>query len=172
MTDFDLARVFDGAVSPINTLLHLKPDKLRRHLEVMAPHLKPKARYLVQVGLVDPDQREPFAGSHWEAKRGDTRLRIEWVDEELDIPHGRSRQRSRIEVLEGPRAGEIIEEVHDMTVWTPDAWQSTLSKSPFTAVAMYDGGQEGRPRVASTTTGGLLWHELENGSMRHFPRSE
>ncbi len=28
MTDFDLGRMFDGAISPINTLLHLTPEEL------------------------------------------------------------------------------------------------------------------------------------------------
>jgi SAM-dependent methyltransferase len=165
MTNFDLGRSFDGAVSPINTLLHLTPTELQRHLEVMARHLKPDARYLVQVGLVEPVQREPFASSHWEATRGDTHLRIDWVDEELDVLAGRSRQRSRISVLQGPRAGEIIEEVQDMTAWTPDTWRSAISKSWFTEVATYDGGhRDGWPRVDQAATGGLLWHELHNGS--------
>jgi len=32
MTHFDLGRTFDGAVCPINTLLHLSPAELGRHL--------------------------------------------------------------------------------------------------------------------------------------------
>jgi len=161
MTDFDLGRRFDGAVSPINTLLHLTPAQLAHHLECMARHLQPDARYLVQVGLIEPDQRKPFAGSHWEASRGDVRLTVAWVDEELDAAHGRSRQRSRIEVLEGERAGEIIEEVHDMTAWTPATWTDALEASPFGEVATYDGRKGGQwPRVEPTATGSLLWHEL------------
>jgi SAM-dependent methyltransferase len=163
MTDFDLGRTFDGAVSPINTLLHLTRAQLKRHLGAMARHLEPGARYLVQVGLVDPEQREPFASSHWEANRGDTHLRIDWVDEELDVVGGRSRQRSRIHVLRGPRAGEVIEEVHDMTAWTTRAWRSAIKTSQFTEIATYDGAHKDRPRVEPTATGGLLWHELKRG---------
>src|SRR6185437_10395553 len=74
MTHFDLGTTFDGAVCPINTLLHLSSVELGRHLHRMARHLEPRARYLVQVGLVGAEQ-EPFAGSHWEASRGDTSLR-------------------------------------------------------------------------------------------------
>jgi SAM-dependent methyltransferase len=162
MTEFELGRTFDGAVSPINTLLHLTPAQLRRHLEVMVRHLQPGARYLVQVGLVDPEQREPFASSHWEASRGETHMRIDWVDEELDVAGGRSRQRSRIHVLRGPRAGEVIEEVHDMTAWTPPTWRSAINTSPFTEIATYDGAHKDLwPRVEPTATGGLLWHELQ-----------
>jgi SAM-dependent methyltransferase len=160
MTHFDLGRTFDGAVCPINTLLHLSPAELGRHLHWTARHLERRARYLVQVGLVVADQ-EPFAGSHWEASRGETSVKVDWVDEELDVVQGVSRQRSRIEVLAGPRAGEIVEEVHVMTAWTPATWTGAIEASPFELVATYDGGTSGEwPRVDATATGGLLWHEL------------
>ena len=161
MADFDLGRTFDGAICPINTLLHLSPEQLAAHLERMADHLEPGARYLAQVGLVDPAGYEPFAGSHWEAERGETRLKVDWVDEELDDVTGRSLQRSRIEVLDGPRAGEVLEELHEMTAWTPETWRSLIDASPFDEVATYDAGRRGeRPRVGPEATGGLLWHEL------------
>lgn len=160
MTHFDLGRTFDGAVCPINTLLHFSPAELGRHLHRMARHLESRARYLVQVGLVETD-REPFAGSHWEASRGETSLRIDWVDDELDLVRGISRQRSRIEVLSGPRAGEVVEELHEMTAWTPATWAEAIKASPFEEVATYDGGTKGQwPRVDATATGGLLCHEL------------
>lgn len=158
MTAFDLGRRFDAALSPINTLLHLPPEALQRHLRAMANHLQAGGRYLTQVGLVDLDQ--PFAGSHWEAERGAIRLRIDWADEELDVVRGLHRQRSRIQVLEGPRAGEVIEEIHEMSAWTPAAWHSQIEASPFTEVATYDGGEDAWPRVAATAKGALLWHEL------------
>jgi SAM-dependent methyltransferase len=161
MTDFDLGRTFEGAISPINTLLHLAPEQLARHLDCMARHLDPGARYLVQVGLIDRASHDPFAGSHWEESRGDTTLKIDWEDEAIDWERGRSRQRSRIEVLSGPRAGDVIEETHDMTAWTPDTWAQAIAGSPFAEVATYDAGRkDGRPRVEPTATGGLLWHEL------------
>jgi SAM-dependent methyltransferase len=161
MTAFDLGRTFHGAVSPINTLLHLPPDQLAMHLDCMVRHLEPLSRYLVQVGLLSPDQGEPGTGSHWEATRGDTNLRVSWVDEELDLIQGTSRQRSTIEVLTGPRAGEIVEEVHEMTAWTPATWAAAIDASPFEEVATYDAGRKGQwPRVPPDATGGLLWHEL------------
>jgi SAM-dependent methyltransferase len=160
MTDFDLSRTFDGAVCPINTLLHLSPARLGGHLHRMARHLEPRSRYLVQVGLVEAGA-EPFAGSHWEASRGGTSLRVDWVDEELDVARGVSRQRSRIEVLSGTRAGDVVEETHEMTAWTPTIWAAAIEASPFEQVATYDGGTKGKwPRVEPTATGGLLWHEL------------
>jgi len=161
MTAFDLGRTFEGAISPINTLLHLTPEQLARHLDCMALHLDPEARYLVQVGLLDRTAHDPFAGSHWEETRGDTTLKIDWEDEAIDWDRGLSRQRSRIEVLSGPRAGEVLEETHEMTAWTPDTWIAAIAGSPFTEVATYDAGKKGaRPQVEPTATGGLLWHEL------------
>ena len=51
MTDFDLGRTFDGAVCPIDTLAHLTPVELMRHPERMGRHLRPGARYLVQLQI-------------------------------------------------------------------------------------------------------------------------
>ena len=67
-------------------------------------------------------------------------------------------------MLEGPRAGEVLEEIHDMTAWTPTTWAAAIDASPFREVATYDAGKRGsRPRVEPTATGGLLWHELVAG---------
>lgn len=161
MTAFDLGRTFGGAVSPINTLLHLTPAELARHLGCVARQLTPGAAYLVQVGLADPDGgTAEFAGSHWEASRGETALRVHWTDDELDFAAGRSLQRSRIEILSGPRAGEVVEEIHAMTLWTPATWREAIAASPFTEAATYDGNERSRPRVPPDAVGGLLWHEL------------
>jgi len=161
MTDFDLGRTFDGAISPINTLLHLTPEQLARHLNCMVRHVEAGRSYLVQVGLIDAASHDPFAGSHWEESDGETTLRCEWSDEEVDFDRGISRQRSRIEVLSGPRAGEVIEEIHEMTLWKPDTWVEAIDASPFEEVATYDAGKRGeRPLVGPDATGGLLWHQL------------
>jgi hypothetical protein len=157
ITELELGRRFDAAVCPINTLLHLSPEKLARHLDRMALHTP---RYLVQVGLVAPSG-EAFAGSHWEAERDGTRLRIDWEDEEVDVERGVSRQRSRIVVLSGPHTGDVVEEVHDMTAWTPATWQAAIEASPFEEAATYDGGVEDAwPEVGRDAAGGLLWHDL------------
>lgn len=158
MTDFDLGRTFDAAISPINTLLHLSPEDLGRHLTCMSRHT---SAYLVQVGLFDQESHEPFAGSHWEAERGGTKLKVDWIDEHVDFECGRSIQRSRIEVLEGPRRGDVVEETHDMTLWTPATWSDAIEQSPYRRKATYDAGRRGeRPRVDADATGGLLWHHL------------
>jgi SAM-dependent methyltransferase len=48
MTDFDLGRRFDGAVSVVSTVGVLGVAGLESHLAAMARHLEPCARYLVQ----------------------------------------------------------------------------------------------------------------------------
>ena len=162
ITTFDLGRLFDGAVCPINTLLHLSPAGLSRHLDAMGAHLRPGARYLVQVGLYEPDGRgdAPEDVSQWEIARGETALTITWATEHVDPENARLRQRSRIEVVSGPRAGDVLEETHEMTAWTPERWQAALASSPFVCTAVYDGYRDERPCVPEGSTGLLLWHEL------------
>lgn len=158
MTDFELETRFDAAVCPINTLLHLTPDELGLHLERMADHLEPEARYLVQVGVFDSDALPP--PSEWEAERDGTALRCEWAPVERDLQAGRERHRSRIEVLAGPREGEVLEELHELTAWTSATWRQAIAASPLTEIAAYDGSESGRPNVELEHGGGLMWHEL------------
>ena len=161
MTDFDLGRRFEGAVCPISTLAHLAPDDLARHLQCMAGHLHEGARYLVQLELLDEaSTAEDQPPDEWEMERGGTRLRIRWSTDWIDVPARRQQQRSRIEILSGPRAGEVVEEVHPVTVWTPGAWAAAVASSPFVQTATYDGDAPGRPPIESGRAGHLLWHEL------------
>jgi SAM-dependent methyltransferase len=160
MTEFELGRSFDGAVCPINTLAHLSPSELARHLERMARHLRPGARYLVQLALHDRAGPGDLRASRWEATRGATRLGVTWATEEVDVGAARCRQRSRIEILAGDRAGEVVEEIHVVTAWTPETWTDVVAASPLAAGAVYDADRDGRPRVEAGTAGRMLWHEL------------
>jgi hypothetical protein len=161
MTDFDLGRRFDGAVCPISTLAHLSPDGLARHLECMAGALHERARYLVQLALLDEGASvDDQPSDEWEMERGDTRLRIRWSTDWIDVPGRRQQQRSRIEILSGERAGEVVEEVHAVTAWTPRTWAAAVAASPFELTATYDGDESGRPAIESGRGGQLLWHEL------------
>jgi SAM-dependent methyltransferase len=161
MTEFDLDRRFDGAVCSINTLAHLSPGDLVRHLEQMGRHLPAGARYLVQLDLHDPAHVEaPPRASQWEMERGETKLRITWATDEVDVDAARQRQRSRIEILSGERAGEVAEEIHVMTVWTPETWTAALAGSPFALTAVYDGETEAHPRAEPGAIGRMLWHQL------------
>jgi SAM-dependent methyltransferase len=147
MTDFDLGRAFDGALCPINTLAHLSPEELGRHLERMGRHLRPGARYLVQLQLGGEAH-----SSEWETGG----VHVTWAAEHVDPAAGRQRHRSRIETP----AGEVVEEVHELTLWTPETWAAAVAASPFEAKAVFDGAQDGYPRVEPGATGALLWHEL------------
>ena len=149
MTDFDLGRRFDGAVSLVSTVGALDPAELAAHLKAMARHLGPGSRYLVQQGIDAGMWR-----SEWEAERDDVRLHVVW--EAVD----RDRSRSRVEVIAGPRAGEVVEDLHPDHGWTAAAWAEAIAGSPFEQSACYDGEQSGWPAVALEQGGGYLWHEL------------
>jgi SAM-dependent methyltransferase len=155
MTGFDLGRTFGGAICPINTLMHLSREQLPRHLAAMAAALEPGSRYLVQLGIVI-DGDVPV--SHWLAERDGMEVRVTWTPGPRE--RGVELHRSTIEILSGPRAGEIVEEDHPMTVWDHDGWRRAIEESGFTWVAVYDGAENGRPRIGFDATGGLLWHEL------------
>jgi SAM-dependent methyltransferase len=148
MRDFDLGRRFDGGVSVVSTVGILAPDGLASHFESMARHLEPGGRYLVQQGVFAAEGER--WRSEWEAERGDTKLHIVW--EAID----RDRSRSRVEIVAGPRAGEVVEEEHVATFWTVEAWGEAVAASPFKEVAAYDEGRE----VDLGQGGDLLWHEL------------
>ena len=160
MTDFDLGRCFDGAVCAIATIQHLTREELGRHLLCMAWHLAVDARYMVQLALYDPSGRQDIPSSRWQEARGDLSLRIDWTTEEVDLKLARARQHSRIEILSGPRRGEVVEEHHEMTAWTPESWSGALDGSRFTQVAVYDGSADPPLEVAPGATGGLIWSEL------------
>ena len=160
MTDFDLGRCFDGAVCAIATIQHLTREELGRHLLCMARHLAVDARYMVQLALYDPSGRQDIPSSRWQEARGDLSLRIDWTTEEVDLKSARARQHSRIEILSGPRRGEVVEEHHEMTSWTPESWSGALAGSRFTQVAVYDGSADPPLEVAPGATGGLIWSEL------------
>ncbi len=157
MTDFDLGRTFDGAVCPVNTLMHLPREALGPHLVAMARALVPGARYLVQLGFRGGD--DPPV-SLWKAERGGVQLRITWEPEARDDERGVETHRSTVEILTGPRAGELHEELHEMTFWSHDAWRAEIEAAGFEWAAVYDGVEAGRPCTGFDATGGLLWHEL------------
>jgi SAM-dependent methyltransferase len=157
MTSFDLGRTFDAALCPIGTLALLAPEDAGRHLECMGRHLRAGGRYLVQVAIRDPDDAaSAIRSSTWE-RAG---LRVMWSTEHVDPVQGVERQRSKIEVLDGTRPREAVEEVHMVTCWTPPSWRRLVEDSPFESAAVYDAEQDGRPRVDPGSVGRLLWHEL------------
>src|SRR5262249_29922507 len=96
----------------------------------------------------------------WEMERGDVRIRIRWSTDWIDVPARRQQQRSRIEILSGDRAGEVVEEAHPVTLWTPATWAAAIETSPFEQTAAYDGDAPGWPMVDQGRPRRLLWHEL------------
>ncbi|MEX2210877.1 MAG: class I SAM-dependent methyltransferase [Gaiellaceae bacterium] len=157
MTDFDLGRRFDGATCAISTVSLLSPDGFVRHLDAMARHLVPGARYLVQQGLVG-DTAELWR-SEWEAERGEVKLHVLFEALGRDPVRPSDQSRSRVEILSGPRRGEIVEDLHSTTYWTPETWRAAVDASPFAQAACYDGRLPDRPAV-ELQSGGYVWHEL------------
>jgi SAM-dependent methyltransferase len=157
MSDFDLGRRVDGAICAISTVSLLRADGLARHLEAMARHLVPGTRYLVQQGLVG-DVAELWR-SECEAERGEVELRVlfEALGRDSVLPTEQSR--SRVEILSSPRAGEIVEDLHSTTYWTPETRRGLVDASPYAQAACYDGSVPERP-VVELQSGGFLWHEL------------
>ena len=96
----------------------------------------------------------------WEAEQGETKVRVTWSTERVDVDAGRQHHRSRIEILRGARAGEVVEELHELTLWTPATWAAAVAASGFAATAVFDGERDGYPRVEPGSAGRLLWHEL------------
>lgn len=161
MADFDLGERFGGGVCPINTLVYLTPAALGGHLACMARHLAGGGRYLVQVDVHAADgSASDLEPAVWEAEREGTRLEVTWQVESVDLARGRELQRSRIEVLSGPRCGTVVEECHDVTSWTALAWQHLVVASPLEQVGQYDGNEPGQPAVPIGRPGPLMWHEL------------
>jgi SAM-dependent methyltransferase len=158
MKSFDLGRRFDGAVCLVSTVGLLSPDGLSSHLETIARHLRPGARYLVQQGVFRSDA--DLWRSEWDAERNGVRLHVVWEAFEREPALLRERSRSRVEIVAGSRAGEVVEDVHTTTFWTTEAWREAIAASPFTQVACYDGREDERPAIDLDRGGGLLWHEL------------
>jgi SAM-dependent methyltransferase len=154
MRNFDLGRRFDGAVCPISTVGLVGTKGLASHLEAMARHLERGGRYLVQQGVFPSDAE--LWRSEWEAERDGVRLHVVWEAVDRDPAQLRERSRSRVEVLGGPRAGEVVEDEHEIAFWTVEAWRNAIAASPFTQTACY----EDRREVELERGGGLLWHEL------------
>jgi SAM-dependent methyltransferase len=154
MRNFDLGRRFEGAVRPISTVGLLGAKGLASHLDVVAGHLEPGARYLVQQGVFAADAE--LWRSEWEAERDGVRLHVVWGAVGRDPARLRERSRSRVEVVAGPRAGEVVEDEHESAFWTVEAWREAIAASPFTEVACFDD----EVGVELDRGGNLLWHEL------------
>ena len=162
MTDFDLRRLFGGAICPIDSLAYLHERiQLIRHLRCVARHLRPRSSYLVQLELRDPtDPWRSVQPSIWEREHDGVRLRTTWRVDEIDLESGVEMQRATIECLAGPDEGRVFEEVHRLAAWTPERWGEAILETPFRYVAVYDGNEDERPERPLGTAGRLLWHQL------------
>jgi hypothetical protein len=163
MTNFDLKRVFDGAICPINTLAILTPRQLAQHLDCMGRHLRTDARYFVQVAIRKSgklNEDDGNKGFEWSARRGDISLRIRVKVDHVDYENMKELHSFQIIVDEGARAGEIIEEKHWMTRWISESWAEAINASQFIQHGQYDGDDLNFSLVKIGSPGNLMWHEL------------
>lgn len=168
MRRFDLGAVFDGAVCPINTFGYLlDEDAADEHFVTMARHLRPGARYLLQVDLLDTSVSVDYARDDcqdWTAEQGGVRVRCIWSALAFDAWTGLQTEQARFEVLSGPDAGRVFEDEHVVRKWSWADWQQLLDRSPFELAAVYDGDAESGypvlPFDEGVEDGHLTWHEL------------
>lgn len=158
MTDFRLDEPADGAVCPVNSLAHLTPDQVADHLEAVARNLRGNAHYLVQLDVYGPDDPEHRGSVSWESERGGVRIAATWEVVEIDEERGVELHRSTFQLLDGPDAGAVVEETHEMTTWLLPRWREVIAASPFRYAAVWD--PDDRRRRPVGTTGELLWHDL------------
>lgn len=165
--DFDLGRVFDGALCPVNSFAYLPdPAAAMRHLLVMARHLEPGGRYFVQLDLRAPETlrlNHPEEQGKWEVDHADGRIAATWYVRDYDPVTRMETQVSRFEFLTGERAGECIEDEHRMRLWDWAEWSGLVGDSPFVEAAAFDGNRSDRPPlpVGPALEGRpLAWHEL------------
>lgn len=170
ITDFDLGERFDGAICPVNTFgCLLTREQAAAHLQCMARHLRPGARYLVQLDIRDPARFRPGvmeAGTAWEMERDGVRVRTTWSSRAYDPATGIETTASRFELLSGPEAGRVVEGEQRGRLWSWKDWESLVAGSPFRQVAAFDGNANGWPPLAvdgSLEGSPLTWHELECG---------
>lgn len=163
-TNFDLGERFDGAFCAINTFSHLlRVEDAMQHLACMAAHLRPGARYLVQLDLRDPRGPSP-AGSTWEVRTARGTIRFSWSARGgADLVTRIETQVSRFEIIGGPAAGRVYEDLHAMRLWSWRDWEALLAGSRFRQVAAWAGDRRGRaPLAPGPGLDGLAltWHEL------------
>lgn len=169
MADFELEEPCDGAICPINTFGYLlTPEKAASHLDCVARHLVPGGKYLLQADLADTRNYTPLPideTSKWEMERDGVTVRATVAGLSYDPETGIETQKARYEALSGPDKGKVVDEEHEMLLWSWPGWKDLVDRSPFTQVGAYS-GRKGWPRVKvgpELEHTRLSWHELAKG---------
>jgi SAM-dependent methyltransferase len=171
MADFADAEIGgpqDGAMLPVGSFGYLTtPEAAATHLESVGGHVRPGARYLVQLELVDLSSfhlREPGPTCRWDTPHERGTVRCSVFGRAWDAATRLETVVTRFEILDGPEAGTVVEEELPMRAWDWRSWSALIDASPFRQVAAWDGNAAGRPPLAPgpALEGALLtWHELE-----------
>src|SRR5262245_30960994 len=127
---FDLDAACALAVCPINSLAHLSSETaMLQHLHSMTRNLYVGSSYWIQLDLKQSGQ--PGQSESWEFELDGETVRFDWQcdDASADVEMHRSR-------FTFPD-GRMLEESHQMKVWSFDTWTALLARSRFDLAGVY-----------------------------------
>lgn len=154
VTDFDLDEACDLAVCPINSLAHLATEAdMLAHLNAMSRNLYEGASYWIQLDLKDP--QDVGASEEWEFEYLGETLTSQWAC--TGVHSGTETHVSRFVFPDG----RVIEETYEMKVWSFDAWQRLLDRSPFDWSGAYRSGSFAPLAINEALNGEhVFWQQL------------
>ncbi len=162
MAEFDVDGKCDGAYCPINTFSYLATDaQAGSHLDCVATSLPRGARYLVQLDLCNLDAYPFGLKASWDVTTPQGPMHCSWSGRNFDAATKIEIQVSRFEMMAGPRAGQVYEDLHRMRMWNWSDWQTLIEASAFHQVAAHDGSRCRVTAGPQLDGQALTWHELQ-----------
>ena len=162
MVEFEVGDQCDGAYCPINTFSYLRTDDHAwGHLECVAACLPREARYLIQLDLCRLDVYPFGLEANWDVATPEGPMHCTWTGKSFDASTKIEVQVSRFEMMAGPRAGQVYEDLHRMRMWNWLDWQTLIEASAFDQVGAHDGSRRRVTPGPELDGQALTWHELQ-----------
>ena len=153
--DVELDAPADLAVCPVNSIAYFDAEQLSRHLATMGRNLKPGHTYWIQLDLRTPEQVKPARFEGWEFAHGVETLICEWHGESSD-----GEWETQVSRFIHPD-GTVVEDRHQMKIWTWQDFADLVEASPFQQIAAWDNDVGASlsvgPDLQDTP---LTWHQL------------
>ena len=135
MRTFRVDERFDGAYTAINSFRYLLDDAdVRSHLAAVGAMLGPGGVYVIDLSYEMPLRRRPRT-IHWDAERGDTRMRVVWRTRE-DRAARRSLETCTLEVA-APRPF-VLETRHTTRLWEAREFRALVESAGWRLESIYD----------------------------------